>query len=110
MEQVIDVLQTVKLLRIKRPGIVEDLVSSLLCNCSMQTKTIYLLQWSNHNVLSFLYPRISISLSSLLWYVIYNHLILMIISRCDVCEAANQLLYYVLAVIIVCKRLTIFYY
>ena len=29
MEQVIDVLQTVKLLRIKRPGIVEDLVSSL---------------------------------------------------------------------------------
>ena len=27
MEQVIDVLQTVKLLRIKRPGIVEDLVS-----------------------------------------------------------------------------------
>ena len=29
MEQVIDVLQTVKLLRIKRPGIVEDLVRSL---------------------------------------------------------------------------------
>ena len=27
VEQVIDVLQTVKLLRIKRPGIVEDLVS-----------------------------------------------------------------------------------
>ena len=34
MEQVIDVLQTVKLLRIKRPGIVEDLVRSLSCNCS----------------------------------------------------------------------------
>ena len=33
-DQVIDVLQTVKLLRIKRPGIVEDLVSSLSCNCS----------------------------------------------------------------------------
>ena len=31
VEQVIDVLQTVKLLRIKRPGIVEDLVSSLSC-------------------------------------------------------------------------------
>ena len=27
VEQVIDVLQTVKLLRIKRPGIVQDLVS-----------------------------------------------------------------------------------
>ena len=34
MEQVIDVLQTVKLLRIKRPGIVEDLVSCLSYNCS----------------------------------------------------------------------------
>ena len=31
-DQVIDVLQTVKLLRIKRPGIVEDLVSSLSCS------------------------------------------------------------------------------
>ena len=34
VEQVIDVFQTVKLLRIMRPGIVEDLVSSQLCNCS----------------------------------------------------------------------------
>ena len=34
MEQVIDVLQTVKLLRIKRPGIVEDLVSCLSYNCN----------------------------------------------------------------------------
>ena len=34
VDQVVDVFQTVKLLRIKRPGIVEDLVSSLSCNCS----------------------------------------------------------------------------
>ena len=32
VDQVVDVLQTVKLLRIKRPGIVEDLVSSLSCS------------------------------------------------------------------------------
>ena len=44
MEQVIDVLQTVKLLRIKRPGIVEDLVSylSVIANCSY-TDTLALL-------------------------------------------------------------------
>ena len=34
VEQVVDVLQTVKLLRIKRPGIVEDLVSySIYIRC-----------------------------------------------------------------------------
>ena len=32
VDQVVDVFQTVKLLRIKRPGIVEDLVSSLSCS------------------------------------------------------------------------------
>ena len=42
MEQVIDVLQTVKLLRIKRPGIVEDLVSSLSYNCSYPDKYTYM--------------------------------------------------------------------
>ena len=41
MEQVIDVLQTVKLLRIKRPGMVEDLVSSPLCNCSYVRYLLY---------------------------------------------------------------------
>ena len=50
VEQVVDVLQTVKLLRIKRPGIVEDLVSSnnfivntpynnLLCRISISSST-----------------------------------------------------------------------
>ena len=43
VEQVIDVLQTVKLLRTKRPGIVEDLVSSLSCNCSYADTYTYVL-------------------------------------------------------------------
>ena len=40
VDQVVDVLQTVKLLRIKRPGIIEDLVSSLSCS-DVDTRCIH---------------------------------------------------------------------
>ena len=56
MEQVIDVLQTVKLLRIKRPGIVENLVSCLSYNCSY-ADTYYIHMFTiTHHILSFPHP------------------------------------------------------
>ena len=51
MEQVIDVLQTVRLLRIKRPGIVEDLVSSLSCSCSYVRYLLYNIYYNDLTLL-----------------------------------------------------------
>ena len=94
----VDVLQTVKLLCNERPGIVEDLVSSQSSNYSYADIDTHL---SDHNVLSFFPPRISTSLYLLLWYVFYNHLTPMTISRYDLCEATDQLLNYVLLLLFV---------